>query len=212
VLSSGSGVKSTLRNYIQGILLLALAGVIISLVGYVTSTIPDTSLSPSGGTTPSVYTEQLFKANWELFADQTAFSNLGYTVTIDNNYQYIEIITSSSGVGVVTGLGYDDGVQCVYITKSQYNETVVYGVFPTGVSFRRICVSVSDHTLITIYLIKADKNASPQDAVRSFFTSLENPTSGSPASLSGKTIINIVGWCSGIALILTALRKMDIWI
>jgi hypothetical protein len=203
---------------VTGIMLILLASFILGVVSYVISIIPEYEITTSGQLLPglaSIYTELLYQHTYGWSGGFSINWNIGTTITTDNNYNWIIATYSTSGYNSISGIGYGVPGSCTWGTKLQYNESVGYIVLPAGVSFSTYCLSTNTGGTYTTYIIKADKSVTPDKDLQAFFYKLENPqdqSSTSTTSLSNKVILAFIGWFSGIALIITALHKMDIWI
>ena len=199
---------SKLRQYMSGLLLLLLAGFIMASISYITSMVPEVTLSPGDAVT-SIYTELILSRTVSVSA------NTGYTaylnpVTLDHNkYQYIVAVKSPVNVSTITSISYNE----IYLSPRRYNDTVGYIVVPNTVTnVSAVGFRVNWGGTYSLYFIKADKNADTNNALRAFFYKLEsNTTTTIPApTISNKLILNFIGWISGIVLVLEALRRFDL--
>ena len=217
-LRNRGSVSSKIKKYMTGILLLLLAGFILGLVNYVISIIPEVEINTSGQLIPglaSIYTELIYQHTYGWSSGFTLNWNTGQTITTDDKYNWIIATYSTSGYNSISGIGYGTLGSCTWGNKLQYNDSVAYIVLPAGVSFTHYCLSTNTGGTFTTYIIKADKSVTPAKDLQAFFYKLENPqssTSTPSTSISNKVILAFIGWFSGIALIITALHKFDIWI
>jgi hypothetical protein len=204
------GVSSKLKQYIQGMLLLMLATFIISSVQYLVSITPETVLS-SGSTsgTTETYVTSVTSTVREGYQDPAycggvspctrvkAFISLDAPPSGKKYKAYLELYgqeipLTSSHVKNVTVIS---GGNEIFLPFTALNDTWIVTEFNCSISEIRIyhTISSSYTTRFTAYI---------------YLATIPQPS----FSISNKVILSFIAWITGIAIIISALHKFDIWI
>jgi len=215
---SRGAITGKLRQYIQGLLLLALATFIISSVQYLISITPETKLSignPPSTTPTETYVTSVSSSVREGYQDPAYCGGdipPGYTctrlkaiITLDpppSGKQYRaylslyggDITFTTSHVRNVTIVSSGNEIPLKYTVL---NDTWIVTEFNTGISEIRVyhILSASYTTGFTAYIYTVDA-----------------PQQSAGVEISNKVILSFIGWITGIAIIISALHKFDIWI
>jgi hypothetical protein len=206
-------ISGVIKDYIQGILLLLLAGFIIGSIQYVVSIIPDTTLSPSNQTTST-------PSNPYLLNSYTVDVN-GQGFGIDVNpvycgppqYTFYVVIDpsqlSNNAYPVSLTAWFTNGDTNQY-APSRYGSTKYYFTY-VYIGWR--CLRHIDFSLNTqssgrvyVYLLDAP---SIDNALAPWLSQTTNP---STPTITNKLVLSFISWVAGIVLILQALHKFDILI
>ena len=216
---SGLGLSLKIRKYLHGLLLLLLAGFIVSAVNYVVSTIPETdividmplsiryttpelvSVPQRGGCVGATPNYDVFIANLSdppngkkymiLFRD--ASRGLAYP----RYFERLDIVVGSK----------------VYPNVSTVkNNTHYFAEWYMGIT--SIYLYYSGFTIcypypIYIYLVDSNMSLPPPPEV--WYTDI-TVTTTIPVSMSNKLLLGFISWITGIALIIITLHKFDIFV
>ena len=189
------------RSFIEGLILIAIAGFILGAVNYVASIIPESTLSV--GQTSNYIPPQLIGTWSPAYGYCAGRCYSVYEVHIGDppaNMSYLIMIQTVAEIIVRLG-GIDYGLSVV--TNGTHSFAKWSGAIDT------VFVGVDSNPpseSITIYAIDSRIDPPPPSGY------LESTFTGSAlgAQVSNKLIVNVIVWVASIMLVVTALHKMGV--
>jgi hypothetical protein len=186
-------VSSKIKQYMMGILLLALAGFILGAINYIISIVPEVTIPPSTPTSTETLVKTVSSPSLQGYDGNVGGYYANYEIGLSapsNNQVYKIVITKPSSslmrIDIYDGSTWNNGVAYTdngtHIIIDNWNKAV-----------QTVRVYTSQQETVTVYV----------------YTVSTVPTS---PSISNKTILGFISWVAGIILVITALHKLDIWI
>jgi len=199
---------NAIKRYVQGLLLILLAVFILGAVSYISTIVPDTTLSTSGASMTRY--ELISSSTRNITTSGWYFTSLGYTMTTDNNV-YILVASYTGGFDKISDLRVAAGGFATYSgPPTRYNDTIGYLVIPSNVTIDAYGGHFYSSGTLNMYFLKAPPGADPVLVIAVLFED-SNVVSSAP-SISNKLIINFIGWISSIILVIISLHRFNIQI
>ena len=193
-------VSYKLRQYTSGFLLLLLAGFILASVSYITSIIPESTIS-NNNTSTNPYLVYSTSVNVN-----SSYVVVGFNPTFNYTPTYRRYLvfytsglnpqTSVSSITLVNGMAFNSPK--IY----RFNETVFYADTTSYGNIDSIRIYLNVTANGTLLLSFYDTNDINQALAWS-------PPPTLPA-ISNKLILSFISWLAGIVLVIQALHKFDI--
>jgi hypothetical protein len=197
--------SSTIKRYVQGLLLLVLAGFILGAISYISTIVPDSILTPSGVSTAQY--EILHSESRDVAGVGRQFFNLDAQITTDSDHVYFVAVNFTGGANNIVEIGVGDAI-LTYWDSPKLHDGWGYLVIPTGTTFSFYSVVFNVAGTCSTYLFKSPAGTDPTVVLDVFSQSTTAPP---PApSINTKLIINFIGWTASVILVITALHKFDI--
>jgi len=197
-------VRGMFRSFIEGLILIALAGFVLGAVNYVASIIPESTLSVGNVQTSKYIPPQLI-GTWNPSYGYCAGRCYSvYEVHIGDppaNMSYL-IMIQMTVAEIIVRLG-DRDYGLSVVTNGTHSFAKWSGAIDT------VFVGVDSNPVgesITIYAIDSRIDPPPPSGY------LESTSTGSAlgAQVSNKLIVNVIVWVASIMLVVTALHKMGV--
>jgi hypothetical protein len=225
------GLSGKIKQYISGLLLLALAGFILGAVNHVISIIPETTITvpsepPSESPTPPPPTYSTPELLSTLEQDRCVVGAEKYDIYTVNlgsppsGKKYMIMFRDASA-----NIRYFRRLDIIVNTTTYSNITTVsnnthyFAEWSMGIT--RIHLYYDGYACyphpLHIYLVDSNMPLPPPPDVwdttpRPTRTPTPTPTPTPTLALSSKTILEFISWIASIALVITALHKFDIYI
>jgi hypothetical protein len=198
-------ISGAIKRYMEGILLVLLAGFILGAVQYVISIIPETTIPPSNNNASSTNPYLVDSITGSVSNDVRTGVIYKWLSYSPKYTLYVVVDTSSlNPPAYATAIRiYLSNGDVIYVAMYRYNDFISYlDVSLNGRSIQAIQVDFNTATSgdITISFYDAP---SINDALG------WEPTPSNP-SISNKLILSFISWIAGIVLIIQAMHKFGI--
>jgi hypothetical protein len=202
---------SKIRKYASGILLLSLAGFIISAVNYVISTIPDTIVTPE----PDKYSAPVLVStpSRSCYSGNPNVDVFRVNLTSPPRYKKYMIVFMDGTIGVFYPRYF--ARLDIFVGSTRYsNVTVVrnathyfaeWSMNITSIDLYYYSMAICWPHRLYIYLVDFHMPVPPPPEVW-------NSTTTSPPIISSKEILSFTSWIASIFIVIIALHKFDIYV
>jgi hypothetical protein len=197
-----------LSVFIQGLLLLLLAGFIIGAINYIASNTPESTLGNNNNNQPPPYLVR----NITGYIDEQVIGVVIDPIICTYQYNFYVVVDLSNVSRDISPFQVN-----VLYTNPQMNEWSYSEHTPIKYGSTRLYYSEIPLGSRCLYYVEflIDRPSSGQVFIYLFDTpdinqSLKALVSNPSPVVSNKPILSIIGWISGIALIITALHKLGV--
>jgi len=193
-------VKGMFKNFIEGLMLLMLAGFILASISYITQIIPESTLDLGSIYTPAEFIGSYNRSHTSCqccpyVCDSIFFVSLPQP---QRNRAYLIVVNRSDITAII--------VNDIHVNRLATNNTHTFGLWNSSIS--NIRVRINDYGFInTIQIYSVDSRISlppSSDYLRG--------STPQGAQISNRLLINVIAWVASIAIVLTALNKLGIHI
>ena len=213
-------ISSKIRQYMSGLLLIAIAGFIIAMIENLVTSIPDVSIS-TGSVTLDISVMVFESTESGLWYGNVYYSYYDLQIPPPpSGYKYVIVfkveLHPQYGFEIFRNIGIWDGQEWIVFWDTELDECCRYRVGGDDYYFIEWDREIVDMDIYSYYISYSGRvYVYTVPATMSIPFPLDQPAqsqSGNATSISLKTFLKFISWIASIFIVITALHKFDIYV